>query len=111
MAGKSRVPSWQRKRTRETEMIEKALRTKFPKTDAYRYNSASIRVRIIDDSFEGLTESERDAMVDPILEQLPEDTQSDIMLLLTMTPKEAKSKLSRYSLLNLEFENPLPSRL
>jgi hypothetical protein len=111
MAGRSKVRPWHSKKTKETEMIEKALRTKFPNTDAYRYNSASIRVRIMDGSFEGLTESERDAMVDPILDQLPETTQSDIMLVLTMTPKEAKSKLSRYSLLNLEFENPLPSRL
>ena len=111
MAGRSQVRPWHSKRTKETEMIEKALRTKLPNTDAYRFNSASIRVRIIDDSFEGKTESERDAMVDPILDQLPEDTQSDIMLVLTMTPKEAKSRLSRYSLLNLEFENPLPSRL
>jgi len=111
MAGRSQVRPWQAKRTNETEMIERALKTKFPNTDAYRFNSASIRVRIIDDSFEGMTESQRDAMVDPILDQLPEETQSDIMLVLTMTTKEAKSRLSRYSLLNLEFENPLPSRL
>jgi hypothetical protein len=108
MAGRSKVRPWHSKKT---EMIEKALRTKFPNADAYRHNSASIRVRIIDESLEGLTESERDALVDPILDQLPEETQSDIMLLLTMTPKEAKAKLSRYSLLNLEFENPMPSRL
>ena len=30
-------------------------------------------------------------MVDPILDQLPDETQSDIMMLLTMTEDEAKA--------------------
>ncbi len=111
MASKSKVRPWQRKRTDETKKIEKALRKDFPNADAYRHNSASIRIRIIDDRFKGKTESQRDEMVDPILDQLPEETQSDIMLLLTMTADEAKSQLSRYFLLNLEFENPSPSNL
>ena len=47
-------------------------------------------------------------MVDPIIEQLPEETQSDIMLLLTLTEAETKS-FNRHYLTNLEFDNPRDS--
>ena len=56
---------WESLRTEETRLVEKVLRARFPQTDAYRYNSASIRVRIIDPRFEGLAHEERDAMVLP----------------------------------------------
>ena len=90
--------------------IEEELRKRFPKSDAYRYNSASIRVRIIDEAFRGKTEIEREKMVDPILEQLPEDLESDITLLLTLTDDEMQA-FNRHYLTNLEFENPRPSGL
>src|ERR1700736_5520470 len=41
--------------------------------EAYRYNSASIRIRIIDPDFEGLDLVERDEMVRPLLRTLPEE--------------------------------------
>jgi len=59
---------WAFKRTAETRRVEDALRQVFPNTDAYRYNSASIRVRVIDDRFKGKSIEERDAMVEPLLE-------------------------------------------
>ena len=66
------TPRWETLRTSETRRVEEILREEFPNTDAYRYNSASIRVRVIDHRFEGKSTEERDAMVEPILEKLPE---------------------------------------
>ena len=80
---------WETRQTDETRLVEGALkRAGFDQVDAYRYNSASIRVRVIDPRFEGLPIEKRDAMVEPVLEQLPERTQADIMTLLTFAPAE-----------------------
>jgi hypothetical protein len=97
-------------RTDETRSVERVLRQEFPKTDAYRYNSASIRVRVIDPRFEGKSTEERDAMVEPLLEKLPEPTQADIMTLLTLSPGEADASLQK-SLANAEFDDPSDSML
>jgi hypothetical protein len=84
--------------------------------DAYRYNSASIRVRVIDRRFEGRSIADRDAMVEPHLEQLPERPQADIMNLFTFAPSEIEATPEtpgtlREFLLNMEFEDPSPSML
>ena len=85
----------------------------FEQVDAYRYNSASIRVRVIDPRFEGLPPEKRDAMVEPHLEELPERTQGDIMSLFTLAPSELQQtpKTFKEFLLNTEFEAPSPSML
>ena len=84
------VPVWEAKRTEESRMVEDTLRRvgRFAQADAYHYNSASIRVRVIDPRFEGMSLEARDALVEPILDQLPEETQADIMSLLTFAPSE-----------------------
>ena len=90
---------WSRKRTPETRRIETVLREAgFEKVDAYRYNSASIRVRVIDTKFERVPMDRRDGMVDPTLSQLPEDIQADILMLLTFAPTDLESNgnLNRY---------------
>jgi len=74
--------------------------------EAYRYNPSSIRIRIIDSDFRGLGRIERDNIVWPILESLPEDIRSDITALLLVTPEEKPD-----SLMNQEFDDPSPSRL
>ena len=105
---------WEAKRTDETRNVEQVLRNAgFEKADAYRYNSASIRVRVIDAKFEGLPPEQRDAMVEPYLEQLPERTQADIMSLFTFAPSELQQtpKTLREFLLNTEFDEPSPSML
>lgn len=106
------MTGWESRRTDETRSIEELFRQQFPNTPpdhppaAYRYNLASIRVRLVDSSFRGKSRTEREEMVYPIIEQLPETTQDDITILLLLTPEEAASTLR-----NMEFEHPTPSRL
>jgi stress-induced morphogen len=76
------------------------------KIEAYRQNSASVRVRIIDPEFQGVDRIQRENLVWTILERLPESIQTQITLLLLLTPQEAE-----FSFTNLEFENPIPSGL
>jgi hypothetical protein len=105
---------WESKRTAETRSVEDALRKAgFAQVDAYRYNVATIRVRVVDPRFEGLTADERDDLVEPHLERLPEETQSEITTLLTFAPSELRKgpKSLRESFLNKEFEEPSPSIL
>ena len=84
------VPIWDAKRTDESRGVEDLLRNVggFAQADAYRYNSASIRVRVIDPRFEGMSLDRRDALVEPFLAKLPEETQADIMTLFTFAPSE-----------------------
>jgi hypothetical protein len=108
------APPWEDKRTDETRHVEQVLRDAgFQQVDAYRYNSASIRVRVIDPRFEGLPSEDRDAMVEPYLDQLPEETQVDIMTLFTFAPSEFQQPFKAFGdfLLNTEFEDPSPSML
>ena len=108
------APPWEAKRTDETRCVEEVLRKAgFAHVDAYRYNSASIRVRVIDSRFEGLSPEKRDAMVEPYLEQLPERTQADIMNLFTFAPPDLHQapKSLREFMKNTEFDNPSPSML
>ena len=74
--------------------------------DCYRQNSASIRIRILDPGFRDLNRATRDDQIWKILGNLPEDIQSQITVLLLLTPEEAKTSFA-----NMDFENPIPSRL
>jgi stress-induced morphogen len=108
------APAWESKRTDETRHVEHVLRKAgFERVDSYRYNLASIRVRVIDSRFEGLSSEQRDAMVEPVLDQLPERTQVDIMSLFTFAPSELQQtpQTHRAFTLNTEFEEPSPSIL
>src|SRR5258707_14694151 len=82
-------------------LLERNYLTDHPdaKVDVYRYNSASIRIRVIDPAFSGLGLTERDSQLWAILDRLPEDTLTQINLLLCLSPKE----LAR-SMMNAEFE-------
>jgi len=105
---------WESRRTDETQGVEQALRAAgFERVDAYRYNLASIRVRVIDPRFEGLSTEKRDAVVEPHLEVLPERTQADIISLFTFAPSElnASPRTLKELMMNVEFEDPSPSRL
>jgi len=73
----------------------------------YRQNNASIRLRVIDQRFEGMAKSRRHANVWQFLAvRVPEDTLSEISLLLAVAPAELGMSFA-----NFEFENPTPSQL
>jgi len=101
---------WEEMRTPETHQVEHILRKEFPKTDAYRYNSASIRVRIEDHRFRGKTQEQRDALVEPLLAQLPRATQADIMNLVLLYPGETGESIKAL-FADTEFKDPSPSIL
>lgn len=101
---------WEAKRTAETRGVEEELRKYFKSADAYRYNSASIRVRIVDPQFKGRSREQRDDLVEPVLEKLPEETQADIMNLVLLYPGEERESF-RANMMNEDFEHPLESML
>lgn len=90
----------------KTELIERTFRENFPETKVYQYNSFSIRVRIIDEQFQGKDNVEREELVLPLLRVLPEEIQSDITILLLLTTEETER-----SMMNVEFNYPTPSIL
>src|SRR5260370_1546695 len=106
------APAWEAKRTDETRQVEEVLNPAgFAQVDAYRYNSASIRVRVIDRRFEGMPREKRDGVVVPHLEKLPQRTQTDILTLFPFSPsqlKESAPPLNEF-LPNTEFAPPTPS--
>lgn len=87
-------------------MEEYLTRSPGAKIQLYRQNSVSIRIRIIDPSFKGLSKGERHDLIWPLIEKLPYELQQDISVLLLLTAEEMKE-----SLMNIEFEDPSPSRL
>ena len=107
------TPTWEAKCTPETRSVEELLRRHFNQADSYRYNSASIRVRVIDPQFEGMSREKRDAMVEQYLDLLPPETQRDIVTLFTFSPSELEPtpKTFRECMLNTEFDDPSPSTL
>ncbi len=97
---------WEEMRTDETRTVEEFLGEYFDWVGAYRYNSASIRVCVIDERFEGKSFVRRDTMVERYLKELPPETQADIINLITLAPSEKDDDLTY-----LEFIDPSPSRL
>ncbi len=73
------------------------------KIDVYRYNSCSIRIRVIDPDFKGLDRVQRDNLIWTHLEELPEDARSQVTMIVLLVPGEEKKSLG-----NLEFSNPSP---
>ena len=104
------VSEWEALRTDESREVEGFLRKHFEVADAYRYNSASLRVRIIDSKFRDLTHEERDDLVEPLLSQLDPKTQSDIMSLVLLYPGEVGESFRAF-INNEEFEHPSQSML
>ncbi len=70
----------------------------------YRRNPASIRIRVVNPRFEGMSKSRRHSdLWEFVASRVPEDTLSDLSLVLTVAPAEL-----RLSLANVEFEHPVP---
>lgn len=97
---------------RSTQAVEKALSAKYlprhprARITVYRYNSGSIRVRIIDSQFDGNSIMDRETDVMPIIRELSDQLQDQITMLLLLSPKE-----SERSQLSAEFDNPTRSCL
>lgn len=73
---------------------------------AYRYNQASIRIRVVDPDLKPLDRIERDEFVWKYLEKLPENVASQITMLVLLAPGEEGKSGS-----NLEFNRPSPATL
>ncbi len=84
----------------------KPYETDHPKAriDVYRLDSVSVRLRIIDPDFAGKDRVERSTPVWKYFENLSEETQSDISMVVLVTPEEMPKSIA-----NLEFEDPVPS--
>ena len=76
------------------------------KTEIYRQNPVSIRIRVIDPRFAGIDRIDREEEIWRRLEALPEEVLADVTMLLVLTPAEAETSLA-----SIEFEHPLQSRL
>ena len=74
--------------------------------DLYRQNSVSVRIRIVDPDFSGLTKADRSKATWKYLNSLPDEIQADLSALILLTPDETKKSAA-----NIEFEDPIPSRL
>lgn len=72
----------------------------------YRQNSVSIRVRIIDPDLQGVEEADRHDLIWNLFAGLSEDIQSQITLLLLLTPDETAMSFANY-----EFDHPVPTGL
>ena len=104
------IPEWEKLRTDESRRLEAVLREHFQSANVYRYNSASLRVRVIDPKFKGLSREQRDDLVEPVLSSLDENTQGDIMNLVLLYPGEERDSF-RAHIFNAEFEHPSESML
>jgi len=74
--------------------------------EAYRQNSVSVRVRILNPAFAGLSRADREEEVWSVLDKLPAEAVSEISLLLLLTPDEARSSFA-----SIEFDDPIPSKI
>jgi stress-induced morphogen len=94
--------------SRIRDILETKYLPKHPRAviDVYRHNSSSVRVRILDPDFARKDVTAREKMVWPVLETLPDNTLSDLAILLLLPPEDRES-----SLLSLEFDAPSRSRL
>lgn len=101
---------WQALRTEESRIVEKVLLEAFEAVDVYRYNSASLRVRVVDSHFRSLTNEQHDDLVEPVLGKLDRDTEADIMNLVLLYPGEVDESSDAF-LVNYEFEHPSVSML
>ncbi len=74
--------------------------------ELYRQNSVSVRIKIVDSGFHGQSRSQRSRYAWSYFAKLPEEIQNDISTVLLLTPDEAKTSFA-----NVEFDNPIPSKL
>ncbi len=76
--------------TGEVQSVRDLLEPRFPTLEVYRYNSASIRVRIVDSAFAARNRKERVDHVNTYLDKLPPEIQQQIVLLQLFTEEETR---------------------
>lgn len=73
----------------------------------YRSNPGSIRIRVIDRRFKGMSKSRRHEDVWNFLaSRVPEDIMAEVSQLIPLAPAELKTSFA-----NQDFEDPLPLRV
>ncbi len=98
-----------RKSTESRQVEEIFKQSGFVSAECYEYNSASWRLLIFDERFRGKTQVEREDLIEPLLRQLPDDTQQKLFLILLLAPGEETAL--KNSVLYQEFYDPSPSLL
>jgi len=93
------------------ESVKRALETyqrdhPAAEIDIYRQDSVSGLVRIIDPDFTDMSRVERNDLIWKYFDQVSDDDQGDISMLVLLAPDETSRSMA-----NLEFEDPVPSRL
>lgn len=76
------------------------------KMDMQRRHKFSIHIRIIDPDFEGMDRVDREPEVRKLLRTLDDETFQNITVIHLFAPSELERSFA-----NLEFENPVTSRL
>jgi len=71
--------------------------------ELYRRSNVSIHTRIVDPDFKGISLSDRHDTLWRMFEELPEETQSEISVILLLTPEEKKKSFA-----SVEFDDPVP---
>ena len=99
----------EKKQDKLTRKIYRLLKERFPDLPdeiekvVYRYWRTLIKVRVVEASFARKTFLEREAMIEDIIDSLPEIERNSISVLMLLTPKEANDKSD---IMNLEFDHP-----
>lgn len=89
----------------ETQQIESVFRDAgYLGVQAYRSGPFSVRLRIRDPRFRGLSRVARMKEITPLIRQLPEEIQEDLIFVLPIVPGE--ESLTQFQRMNTEFENP-----
>ena len=74
--------------------------------EVYRHNIVSVRIRIIDPTFKGMSRGEREVDLWALFNELPEEVVQDISIVILLTPTESKKSFA-----SMEFDDPIPSRI
>ncbi len=90
--------------TAASASVQEQLSEHFSGVEAYQYNPAAIRVRIIDERFRNLPKLKRLDLVEPFLEAFSEEIQQQLIFILALAPGEETH--ADFSWLNREFEEP-----
>ena len=88
-----------------TTILELFRSAGFTDVQAYRYNSAVIRLRIEDSRFKGLSRVARMQSLEPLIDQLPEEIQDDLIFVLPIAPGEENTP-TPYGLMDFQFRDP-----